>query len=342
MSARLVRRIVMAPEVVNQLIYVPPLCLSLLGDVAALSMYALAHGFKLPMLRHTLHTLMLLFFVGNMVGTSFFGAIHFTTPGTVQCSIVIAGGVGAFAVDYISTLAISILLFRSLVLNLRPSRKLDIALITIPLSAMVVFGAGTLGSSTEQAENTVCWFSDPWGFHGKFVAAGIMSACISNGVLATCIIYKLLVRNTSIPSIPDFRVPTATAGVMSGVGQTAREDSEIVSRRLVMYPLIVLACAGCSSVATITNSGYMMAVGEFLLLTSGTLNTLVFFLTDPSSRKIARGILEVLRAMKDAEDAVEAGVVPAKESEQWRPHRSDRAIRIAKSIPGLFKWIARE
>ncbi|KXS17181.1 hypothetical protein M427DRAFT_264774 [Gonapodya prolifera JEL478] len=73
------------------------------------------------------------------------------------------------------------------------------------------------------------------------------------------------------------------------------------THRLIAYPVIILIWGGFPIVASITKNSDAQAAGvrlspptDFMLLTSGTLNTLIFFLIDPTAYKLASAMLEAI------------------------------------------------
>ncbi|KAJ3330181.1 hypothetical protein HDU93_000525, partial [Gonapodya sp. JEL0774] len=89
----------------------------------------------------------------------------------------------------------------------------------------------------------------------------------------------------------NMRVPTLG---MVAVGSTTQDDAGLLSRRLVLYPLIILVSGLMSFGMSAASSQTMKFIGIFVLGLGGVLNTLAFFSFDPSARKLAQAMLEIL------------------------------------------------
>ncbi|KXS13383.1 hypothetical protein M427DRAFT_500654 [Gonapodya prolifera JEL478] len=225
--------------------YIAPLSISVLGNLEALGFYALAlrfveeqskredsecswkrvrelpssHRSVLIFLQHPLHTLMFVFFIGNIVGSFFFWMIHVAHAGTIGC-----GSEPSAA---------------------RESGK-ALALFYPPVMT-VVFGVGVIGVDTTHPDTTICWMTDPWSAQGKLIAIGAMITASGNVFMTVAIVWNILRRSTSKglqTSTTALRATGGAAAALSGVGESAREDSEVVTRRLVLYPFIVII-SGC-------------------------------------------------------------------------------------------------
>ncbi|KAJ3317447.1 hypothetical protein HDU93_004103, partial [Gonapodya sp. JEL0774] len=103
--------------------------------------------YGLPFLRHTLHPLMIMMFTFNLLGTAFFFAHYWVTPGSVGCGVDVFGIVFGYAGDYYSTVSVALLLFRSLVINRAApvSSVWGLGSLALPIMVATGLAAATIG-----------------------------------------------------------------------------------------------------------------------------------------------------------------------------------------------------
>ncbi|KXS20056.1 hypothetical protein M427DRAFT_52321 [Gonapodya prolifera JEL478] len=317
------------PAPVGHSLYLAPFLLSIAGDVSVLAFYAVGRSAGLPFLRHPLHSAMTMLFTFNMVGSAFFWAHYWVDPGTAGCSVTVFGVVAGYAGDYFSSATVAWLLFRSLVLNMTPlSTTRAVMSLLWPVLLAVAAGASTLGADTTQPPHVVCWLTNPNDAHGLAVASALVLAVALNGILSALVVYNLTKRASVVVRT---EIHLGAAGTLSGVGRSPREDSEVLTKRLLVYPAVIIICGGSSLVASIASNPWAGVVGDFMLMLNGLFNTAAFFFLDPTSAKTARGLLETLDAAdtRDAEFkaagvAVAAAAAAAGAGGQWGAGSSAR------------------
>ncbi|KAJ3333013.1 hypothetical protein HDU93_008832 [Gonapodya sp. JEL0774] len=130
-----------------------------------------------------------------------------------------------------------------------------------------------------------------------------------------------------------FRV--SDSGVMA-VTSNIRDDANLLSRRLILYPTVMFLTGG---LAVITGELYEIAPsaqigGEIALMLSGFLNALFFFATDPTARKVARSLLEIIAkeeeiASPQQDSPVTAAALPYK---RMSLHPSDSTLESSGNV----------
>ncbi|KXS15878.1 hypothetical protein M427DRAFT_56445 [Gonapodya prolifera JEL478] len=106
--------------------------------------YAIAFGSRLPILRHPLRKLIVIFFVCNLIGTTFYNIVYWIPPdGFCHVSMFLA--LGFVFGEYSSTFN-------------------EYATLLTPFLAVIVFGSLTIGGTGAMNRDGACWFHDMLGW----------------------------------------------------------------------------------------------------------------------------------------------------------------------------------
>ncbi|KXS12643.1 hypothetical protein M427DRAFT_34649 [Gonapodya prolifera JEL478] len=303
------------------LIHLGALSASVIGNLIVLGLYTLAYSVKPELLRHTLHKLLIILFLGNLIGSACFAVSLFVDPESMGCKFSVLGFVGAFAAEYYSSLMICGLLCSSLVLNSRsPSRAGEIAMLLIPTLIGVGIAIATAGGTGRNPGDGGCFFREPLGPQALSVLIGAALPVLVNLVLVFIISVRLS-RKSSRMAAEQLRVKG------TGILATNKASSDYVaqlSQRLIMYPVLILLCGGTSIVSTIfTDIKIIAFIGEIAITIGGLANTVAFLAFDPSAAKLAGSILDAYKSPSIAATRigyVGSDVNPAHELPLQNPH----------------------
>ncbi|KXS12644.1 hypothetical protein M427DRAFT_393801 [Gonapodya prolifera JEL478] len=221
---------------------------------------------------------------------------------------------------------ICILLFSSLVLNIpSPSRTSEIVILLVPLVAAVGFGVATVGGVGTNPGDGGCFFREPLGAQALTVLIGAALPILINFVLAFVITARLSQRHTRMAAE---HLRLKGTGILAS-NRRATDDVTELSRRLIMYPLLILLCGGTAIVATIFDDVPVLAfIGEIAITISGFANTIAFLVFDPTASKLAVAILEESHSGKGRPRLALATELPDLVS----PSRMERSLSPSRSM----------
>ncbi|KAJ3335534.1 hypothetical protein HDU93_005110 [Gonapodya sp. JEL0774] len=295
---------------------IPVFALSSLGDLSVLLFYLIAFRAKLPVIQHPMHKLIALVFAFNLLGSAFLFSSFFVTAVSVNCQVSVFGLMFCLAGEYMALTCICGLLFASLVLGIRASGNSQKAVLVLPFLVALVFGMLTMNGTGPSSRDGACWFKDQLGWHAIAMYCGVGAFIFSTSALVGSIVVSL--RSREMGNTESLRMPSS---VLGGVANTMHEDHQVLSRRLILYPIILAFCAACSVLSSVLGGRVGGVVGEQFLMAGGFLNSMAFFIADPSARKIAAGFLEL--ASDDELNNARGGMgkddqLRAKHSWKWR------------------------
>ncbi|KXS15381.1 hypothetical protein M427DRAFT_32346 [Gonapodya prolifera JEL478] len=313
------------------LIFIPVFTFSILGDVLVLGLFGAAMRLRPSSLNHTIHKLLGVLFLSNLVASCAYTADFFVVPGSRDCDLAVFFTLAGYAGDYYATIAICILLFRSLVLNRPPPGFYgELLLVALPLVAIVFFGCATIGGAGINKDDFGCWYVDPLGATAITAMVGIGVAVFINLILVITISVRLS-RSVSRRTYDGLRI--AKGGIMA-VNQRASDDVDVLSRRLVMYPVIILVTGGVAIISTsFGNHPVALFFGELALALGGLLNSVAFLFFDPTARKMCSGLIEEL----DRTEFVPAPDVRMRHNPQWGVKRAESAAS-SQASQTMNRW----
>ncbi|KXS09841.1 hypothetical protein M427DRAFT_140336 [Gonapodya prolifera JEL478] len=265
-----------------------PIAVSVLADLSVVLFYSVAAGTGIPYLRTALHKLVTAMFIFNAIALPAWLLEKFG-----NCRADIFFQVGGFAGEYYSVLLVCVVLFRSLVLNKRPlSRTGEIAILTLAFTCFTSGGiAGALlGGNSCQYSPTSTENETSRRPYVIFLGLGLGFALLLSALfVAVVLIFRTSRKSMDIPE--RLRVPHS--GAMA-VGANVRQDAELLSKRLVMYPIIMLVTGGVAVATATINDPTVATVGAIFLTLSGLINAVAFFALDPTARKVSTSLLQLL------------------------------------------------
>ncbi|KXS19067.1 hypothetical protein M427DRAFT_152603 [Gonapodya prolifera JEL478] len=194
--------------------------------------------------------------------------------------------------DYASSATIIILLFRSLVLNRGASGRDGERLALLhPFLWIVFISFSTLGSTGENPGGGDCWLKEKYGIAAWIINIGVAFVIILNLLLVLIISLALTRSRGKLGDYDATRIPKA--GMLS-VSQKLRDDTDTLTKRLIMYPVIIVLVSGVGILANFLatpSTPQLTLFGEMMITSGGWLSALAFFAYDTSSRKIASALL---------------------------------------------------
>ncbi|KXS09847.1 hypothetical protein M427DRAFT_38272 [Gonapodya prolifera JEL478] len=276
--------------------YAIPVSISVLADVTVMAFYAVAAGMRIQNLRRTLHRLIFAMFMFNAMALSSWLVQYLTAPATtgIGCRVDLFFQVGGFGAENYSALLVCVVLFRSLVLNQPELTSLGEAVILSITTICFVLG-GIVAAFNGGIE--VCEKSHADAEKQAFIMIiGLGFAFVVSMILVAITVISRTSRKTK--DIPEsLRVPED--GIMASSADV-RKDANLLSVRLIMYPIIMFATGGLALIAMVAGSPAIQIVGEVALTLGGLLNALAFFTLDPTARKVSLLILQILNNDTDA------------------------------------------
>ncbi|KXS19466.1 hypothetical protein M427DRAFT_28921 [Gonapodya prolifera JEL478] len=328
---------------------IPVTALTTIGGLSVLIFYAIAFGARLPILKHPLHKLIIFMFSFNVTSGLILYGIGFVDPNSPACHtgvfVVTAGITG----DYCTSFAIYFLLFHSLVLHARRSQFMENAILSFPIGSALVFAFLTIGGTGPMDRDGACWVRDMLGWRAIVTYTASAFFAVSTMIMGVFIIRSLVPR---LPLADTLRVPQS--GMLS-VGNTMREDTNVITKRLVWYPITTLICVGGGALVDVAGGKWGMVVGEQLLMGTGFINSIGFFAFDPTFRSVAKALLEEVNSLETAfapppdmyhhtMDPRYAGNRKEEIELEWERRRVQDAywgVKVARSMKGLLKRAAR-
>ncbi|KXS10709.1 hypothetical protein M427DRAFT_464247 [Gonapodya prolifera JEL478] len=270
-----------------------PVSFSVLSDICVLCFYAVAAGLRVSHIRHTVHKLLAVLFVFNIVALCCWLGETLSYPETPRCNISIFGEVGGFGGEYYSSLAILIVLYRSLVLNHPPFSAFgEGCAIAIPFGAFLAGGLIVILSQAHAPDGTTCFAAAASTATILAMIIGLGFAFVASVILVAGILFFRMRRGAN--ETPE-SLRVSGSGIMA-VSSRSKDDANALSVRLVLYPVLMLLTGGLAVITASLAITSAAIVGEALLALSGIFNAIIFFGWDPTARKLAFGMLEIINS----------------------------------------------